>query len=55
MTTWIKVLRAVFDDEMEADNYMIEYCMNNGFYRSEQGRYKVYEWIEEANNGNHSI
>ena len=46
-TKWITVERKSFTDEMEAEIWMINNCLENGFYRLENNLYVVYESIPD--------
>ncbi len=39
------IIKATFNTESEAETYMLNNVLENGFYRSHNSKYIVYEWI----------
>jgi len=47
---WIPKLKKICDTEIEAESYMLENCLENGFIRRRDDlKYLVFEWVELSN------
>ena len=45
MDSWKQVRRGAFPDELQAESFMMDNCLENGFYRHIGDEWVVYEMV----------